>query len=58
MPPILDRYQVSYIFYGTLERTKHPTPSFGQLPQLLEVAFRNQAVIIYRVKRDLVTRQP
>jgi YYY domain-containing protein len=58
VPPILDRYQVSYIFYGTLERSKYPTPSFGQLPQLLEVAFRNQAVIIYRVKRDLVARQP
>ena len=47
--PILAKYGVLYIYVGALERRKYPKEALDAFPQYMDVAFKNDGVIVYRV---------
>jgi YYY domain-containing protein len=47
---LLDKHDVEYVYYGPLERERHPDASFGGPG--VEVVFENEAVTIYSVDTD------
>ncbi|MEW6517368.1 MAG: DUF2298 domain-containing protein [candidate division FCPU426 bacterium] len=46
---LLDKYQITYVFVGTLERQKYPEEALAKFTQLMDVAFEHPGgVRIYR----------
>ncbi|MBI4494565.1 MAG: hypothetical protein HY690_17435, partial [Chloroflexi bacterium] len=50
---LLDRYQVDYVFVGSLERTKYGPGVDARFARLLEPAYQADGVTVYRVPRQL-----
>ncbi|MFH1487262.1 MAG: DUF2298 domain-containing protein [Chloroflexota bacterium] len=47
---LLKKYNVSYVYVGRLETGNYGTVALDRFKDVLDVAFRNQAVTIYRVR--------
>lgn len=48
---LLDKYGASFLYVGSLERTKYGEESVSKFARFLEVAFQQDEEIIYKVKR-------
>ncbi|MBM2827071.1 MAG: hypothetical protein HW403_1135 [Dehalococcoidia bacterium] len=48
--PILAKYQISYIYVGSLERRKYPKEALDSFDRYMDVAFKKDGVTIYKVK--------
>jgi len=46
---ILEKYDVSYVYVGALERTQYGEPGTAKFSSFMDVAFRNSEVTIYRM---------
>ncbi|MFB6163918.1 MAG: DUF2298 domain-containing protein [Haloarculaceae archaeon] len=51
---LLDRYDVRYVYYGPLERSRYGQHEFGTLAGVTP-AYRNDAVTIYRVNQSALS---
>lgn len=47
---LLDKYGARYVYVGRLERARYGEAALGKFASMMEVAFQNQEVIIYRVR--------
>ena len=48
--PLLQKYNVRYVYIGALERTDFPAASLAGFEQVMDTAFRNQGATIFRVR--------
>jgi uncharacterized membrane protein len=48
---LLDRYEVSFVFVGSLERRDFPPSALAKFGSLGTVAFRSGRTLVYRVDR-------
>jgi YYY domain-containing protein len=48
---LLDKYGISYVYVGSLERQKYSPSALSKFDRLLDVAYRNSSVTIYRRQR-------
>ena len=53
--PIIQRYGISYVYVGRIERQQYPTLALPQLSELFELAFEQGEVIIYRVRPGILS---
>ncbi|MBI2906050.1 MAG: hypothetical protein HYX92_00190 [Chloroflexi bacterium] len=49
---LLKKYKVSYIYLGSLEKSKYGMTELDRFKETLDVAFKNQGVTIYRVRKE------
>ncbi|MBI4301305.1 MAG: hypothetical protein HY664_01710 [Chloroflexi bacterium] len=49
---ILQKYQVSYVYVGSLERAKYGEQALANFQDILKVAYTNPGVTIFQVKGD------
>ena len=49
--PLLDKYNIHYVYVGSLEREKYPAGSLEAFSRALEVVFQNDRVTIYKTLR-------
>jgi len=45
---LLDKYGISYVYVGPLERTRYPAPGLTKFAQMLEIVYDTGNVTIYR----------
>jgi uncharacterized membrane protein len=50
---ILQRYTVSYVYIGDLEKQKYPKLSKKKFSQLGKIVYKNGETVIYSVKKVL-----
>ena len=48
---LLDKYGISYVYVGSLERDKYSSAALAKFDRLLDVAYRHGAVTIYQRRR-------
>jgi YYY domain-containing protein len=48
---LLDKYEVAYVYVGPLERSQYDPRGLDKFERLLDVAYRNDGVTIYRIPR-------
>ena len=46
---LLDKYEVAYVYVGPLERSQYDPRGLDKFERLLDVAYRNDGVTVYRV---------
>ena len=51
---LLEKYDVTYVYVGPLERGKYSAASLEKFDTLLDVVFQQGAVTIYRESRPLL----
>ena len=44
---LLDRYGISYVYVGPLERARYPAPGLAKFTQLMEIVYDTGTVTIY-----------
>jgi YYY domain-containing protein len=47
---LLDKYGVSFVYVGRLERTKYGEEVLGKFDSFMDIAFKNKGVTIYQVR--------
>ncbi|KPK21143.1 MAG: hypothetical protein AMJ76_03465 [Dehalococcoidia bacterium SM23_28_1] len=52
---ILEEYDVEYVYVGHLERETYGEPGMAKFATFMDVAYRNDSVIIYRMPREVET---
>ena len=45
---LLDRYNVTYVYIGSLERERYSPQGLNKFARLMDVAFQNEAVTIFQ----------
>ncbi|MBU0703967.1 MAG: hypothetical protein KKC18_08900, partial [Chloroflexi bacterium] len=45
---LLDKYGISYVYVGPLERTRYPAPGLTKFAQMMEIVYDTGSVTIYR----------
>ncbi|NIV37545.1 MAG: hypothetical protein GWN58_51445, partial [Anaerolineae bacterium] len=48
---LLDKYDITYVYVGPLERSAYDPRGLSKFAQLLEVVYQNDGVTIYKVRR-------
>ena len=48
---LLDKYDITYVYVGPLERSAYDPRGLNKFAQLLEVVYQNDGVTIYKVRR-------
>ncbi len=46
---LLDKYDISYVYVGPVERARYPTAGLAKFAQLMEPVYSAGSVTIYRV---------
>jgi uncharacterized membrane protein len=52
---ILEKYDVEYVYVGYLEKEAYGEAGLAKFSTFMEVAYRNDGVIIYRMPREVET---
>src|SRR5205814_9509345 len=47
---LLDKYNVTFVYVGPSEREAYPQVDFNRFNSVMDVAFKNNGVVIYRVR--------
>ena len=48
---LLDKYGISYVYVGLLERSEYDPRGLGKFGQFMETVYQNESVTIYRAGR-------
>jgi YYY domain-containing protein len=54
---LLDKYGISYIYVGPLERSRYPAAGLAKFAGLADVVYEAEAVTIYQYNRDMDSQQ-